>query len=74
MKGRALRLGLDERVDSRTFRRARHYSRLGAMAGKLRGLLTRHDWGRVDQVAAEEAARWAFWPQPFTPASSQPVR
>jgi hypothetical protein len=29
------------------------------MAGKLRGLLTRHDWGRVDQVAAEEAARLA---------------
>lgn len=39
--------------------RVRHYSRLGAMAGKLRGLLTRHDWGRVDQVAAEEAARLA---------------
>ena len=39
--------------------RIRHYSRLGAMAGKLRGLLTRHAWGRVDQVAAEEAARLA---------------
>ncbi|WP_230481533.1 XrtA system polysaccharide deacetylase [Sphingomonas sp. Leaf21] len=39
--------------------RVRHYSRLGAMAGKLRGLLTRHDWGRVDHVAAEEAARLA---------------
>ena len=39
--------------------RVRHYSRLGAMAGKLRGLLGRHDWGRVDQVAAEEAARLA---------------
>jgi hypothetical protein len=29
------------------------------MAGKLRGLLRRHDWGRVDQVAVEEAARAA---------------
>ncbi|WP_294352549.1 XrtA system polysaccharide deacetylase [uncultured Sphingomonas sp.] len=28
----------------------RHYSRLGAMAGKLRGLLKRHEWGRVDAV------------------------
>ena len=35
----------------------RHYARLGAMAGKLRGLLDRHDWGRVDAVAAVEAAR-----------------
>jgi polysaccharide deacetylase family protein (PEP-CTERM system associated) len=30
--------------------RVRHYSRLGAMAGKLRGLIDRHRWGRVDQV------------------------
>ena len=37
--------------------RLRHYSRLGAMAGKLRGLVSRHDWGRVDSVAASEAAR-----------------
>ncbi len=35
----------------------RHYARLGAMAGKLRGLLDRHDWGRVDAVAVVEAAR-----------------
>ncbi len=28
----------------------RHYSRQGAMAGKLRGLLERHAWGRVDAV------------------------
>ena len=35
----------------------RHYSRLGAMAGKLRTLIKRHDWGRVDQVVAVEAAR-----------------
>ncbi|RZM06405.1 MAG: polysaccharide deacetylase family protein, partial [Sphingomonas sp.] len=37
----------------------RHYSRLGAMAGKLRGLLGRHAWGRVDAVVAREAARLA---------------
>ena len=30
--------------------RLRHYSRLGAMAGKLRGLIARHEWGRVDAV------------------------
>ncbi|TPG12370.1 XrtA system polysaccharide deacetylase [Sphingomonas oligophenolica] len=35
--------------------RLRHYARLGAMAGKLRGLIARHDWGRVDAVAAAEA-------------------
>ena len=32
--------------------RVRHYSRLGAMAGKLGGLLTRHAWGRIDAVIA----------------------
>lgn len=32
----------------------RHYSRLGAMSGKLRKLLVRHQWGRVDAVAARE--------------------
>ncbi|MGN6819703.1 MAG: XrtA system polysaccharide deacetylase [Sphingomonas sp.] len=37
--------------------RLRHYSRLGAMAGKLRGLVKRHDWGRVDAVVAAEAQR-----------------
>lgn len=37
--------------------RLRHYSRLGAMAGKLRGLVRRHDWGRVDAVVAAEAER-----------------
>ena len=36
--------------------KVRHYSRLGAMAGKLRGLIARHDWGRVDAVVAREAA------------------
>ena len=35
----------------------RHYSRLGAMAGKLRHLVEGHRWGRVDGVAAREAAR-----------------
>ncbi|MBW6522293.1 DUF3473 domain-containing protein [Sphingomonas sp. RHCKR47] len=34
----------------------RHYSRLGAMAGKLRGLLERHEWGRVDAVVERLAA------------------
>ena len=37
--------------------RVRHYSRLGAMAGKLRALVARHEWGRVDAVVAHEAAR-----------------
>ena len=32
--------------------RVRHYSRLGAMAGKLRTLVRRHEWGRVDAVVA----------------------
>jgi len=35
----------------------RHYSRLGAMAGKLKTLMARHEWGRVDAIAAREAAR-----------------
>ena len=30
--------------------RLRHYSRLGAMAGKLAGLVRRHRWGRTDAV------------------------
>ena len=30
----------------------RHYSRLGAMAGKLRGLIARHRWARVDEALA----------------------
>lgn len=32
--------------------RLRHYSRLGAMSGKLRGLIARHDWGRMDAIVA----------------------
>ena len=44
------------RVPSAPLRsRLRHYSRLGAMAGKLRGLIARHDWGRVDEVIASRA-------------------
>jgi polysaccharide deacetylase family protein (PEP-CTERM system associated) len=39
--------------------RLRHYSRLGAMAGKLRGLVGRHEWGRVDAVVADVAGRLA---------------
>ena len=34
--------------------RLRHYSRLGAMAGKLRTLIDRHSWDRVDAVVAAE--------------------
>ncbi len=46
------------RVSDAPFKsRLRHYSRLGAMAGKLRGLVKRHEWGRVDAVIANEAAR-----------------
>lgn len=37
--------------------RLRHYSRLGAMAGKLRRLIAQHEWARVDAVVAAEAAR-----------------
>lgn len=37
--------------------RLRHYSRLDAMAGKLRTLMRDHPWGRVDAVAAGEGAR-----------------
>jgi len=35
----------------------RHYSRLGAMEGKLRQLINRHAWGRVDGVVATERGR-----------------
>ena len=37
----------------------RHYSRLGAMAGKLETLMARHAWGRTDAVVAGEAAKLA---------------
>jgi polysaccharide deacetylase family protein (PEP-CTERM system associated) len=33
--------------------RLRHYSRLGAMAGKLRGLIRRHRWDRMDAIVAD---------------------
>lgn len=35
--------------------RLRHYSRLGAMAGKLQGLMARHRWDRMDRVVADAA-------------------
>jgi polysaccharide deacetylase family protein (PEP-CTERM system associated) len=37
--------------------RLRHYTNLAGMTGKLRGLLGDFRWGRVDEVAAQEAAR-----------------
>ncbi|MBB5708855.1 XrtA system polysaccharide deacetylase [Sphingomonas xinjiangensis] len=37
----------------------RHYSRLGAMHGKLERLIATHRWGRMDRIAAQEAARLA---------------
>ena len=37
----------------------RHYSRLGAMEEKLRRLIDRHDWDRVDAVVAAEGVRVA---------------
>ena len=36
--------------------RLRHYSRLGAMEGKLRRLIQSFAWGRVDEIVAGEAA------------------
>ncbi|HWK37019.1 XrtA system polysaccharide deacetylase [Sphingomonas sp.] len=39
--------------------RLRHYSRLGAMAGKLSTLVRRHAWDRTDRVVAGEAERLA---------------
>lgn len=37
--------------------RFRHYTNLDAMAGKLRQLLGEFRWGRMDELAAREAAR-----------------
>jgi len=37
--------------------RVRHYTNLGAMAGKLRRLLSDFQWTRVDQLVAAERAR-----------------
>ncbi|MCW1381704.1 DUF3473 domain-containing protein [Novosphingobium sp. KCTC 2891] len=39
--------------------RLRHYTNLSVMAGKLRRLLGDFQWGRMDDVAAREAARTA---------------
>ncbi|WP_288413422.1 XrtA system polysaccharide deacetylase [uncultured Sphingomonas sp.] len=35
--------------------KVRHYSRLGAMAGKLERLMSNHDWDRADRIVAERA-------------------
>jgi polysaccharide deacetylase family protein (PEP-CTERM system associated) len=46
------------RVDHAPMRsRLRHYTGLGKMAGKLRELVHEFRWGRMDQIAALEAAR-----------------
>lgn len=37
--------------------RLRHYSRLSAMEGKLLKLISKHRWGRTDEVAKAEALR-----------------
>lgn len=37
--------------------RLRHYSRLGAMSGKLDALVRRYRWDRMDRVVAAEASR-----------------
>ncbi len=34
----------------------RHYTNLGAMAGKLKRLIADFEWGRVDEIAAQQAA------------------
>ena len=47
-------------VDAPIRSKLRHYSRLSAMAGKLSKLLARHDWGRLDAIAAVESARLDF--------------
>jgi polysaccharide deacetylase family protein (PEP-CTERM system associated) len=44
------------RADAPLRSRVRHYSRLSAMEGKLRRLLRKFDWGRVDAVVASQAA------------------
>jgi polysaccharide deacetylase family protein (PEP-CTERM system associated) len=36
--------------------RLRHYSRLSAMEGKLRKIIRKFEWGRVDEVVAAQAA------------------
>lgn len=46
------------RVQDAPFKsKLRHYSRLGAMAGKLETLIAGHAWGRLDEIAAREAER-----------------
>jgi hypothetical protein len=45
------------RADAPLRSRFRHYTNLGAMAGKLQRLLGAFSWGRMDAVVAAEAAR-----------------
>jgi polysaccharide deacetylase family protein (PEP-CTERM system associated) len=48
------------RVENAPLRsRVRHYSRLGAMRGKLVRLLADFDWGRIDKIATETKAKAA---------------
>lgn len=44
-------------VDAPFRSKLRHYARLGAMEGKLERVIREFRWGRVDAVAAAEAAR-----------------
>ncbi|QIG80686.1 XrtA system polysaccharide deacetylase [Stakelama tenebrarum] len=44
------------RVDAAPLKsKLRHYARLGAMRGKVAGLIARHQWGRTDRVVARLA-------------------
>jgi len=43
--------------------RLRHYTKLDAMAGKLRQLVREFEWGRMDQLARREAARAGDMPR-----------
>ncbi|EIZ80385.1 polysaccharide deacetylase [Novosphingobium sp. Rr 2-17] len=42
--------------------RLRHYTNLNVMAAKLRQLVAEFRWGRMDALAAREAARAPIWP------------
>ena len=44
-------------ADASVRSRLRHYTNLGAMAGKLRQLIGEFRWGRMDDLAAREGAR-----------------
>jgi polysaccharide deacetylase family protein (PEP-CTERM system associated) len=49
--------------------RLRHYSRLGAMAGKLRRLIRDFEWGRVDDVVADQLRLYARPERPLALAA-----